>query len=179
MSRIAFVDESQRTGFYALAAIAIPHSHVTEVRKALQTIAVRDGQRRRRHFVKEEDRDRKHMLDLFRGLPGASTVCVSTTHTSIPRCRHQLLSTLVTHLLDGGLDRLILDHVDDKQQRRDKQTLWQILGRNSDISFSHEIAHSTEPLLWIPDAIAWCAGRSDWRDQLDGWVTTIRPETTA
>jgi hypothetical protein len=174
MSRIAYLDESQRSGFYALAAIAIPHGQVAAARQAVRSIAVPGG-RRRRHFVKEEDRDRKQMLATFRQLPGTTTVCVSTTHSSIVDCRAKLLGVLVRHLVSGGLDRLVLDHVDDGLRKRDKQVLWNVLGRHSAIAFSHEVAHTVEPMLWIPDAVAWCAGRDDWRSELDGWVTIVEP----
>jgi len=174
VSRIAYLDESQRAGFYAPAAIALPHGQVAVARRMVRSIAVPGG-RRRRHFVKEEDRDRKQMLATFRQLPGATTVCVSTGHTSVVGCRAKLLAVLVRHLASEGLDRLVLDHVDDGLRKRDRQVLWNVLGRQSEVAFSHEVAHTDEPMLWVPDAVAWCAGRDGWRTELDGWVTIVEP----
>lgn len=171
MTRIAYLDESQRPDSYAIAAIAIPHGAVPRARSLIKTVAVRDG-RRRRHFVKEEDRDRQRMLAVFRELPGASSVCISTTHASVPECRAQLLDRLMAHLLAGGLDRIVLDHVDHKMQYRDKQVLIRAL-RGTGVSYSFEPPHTTETMLWVPDAVAWCAGRDGWRGELADWVTTI------
>ena len=70
-----------------------------------------------------------------------------------------------------GVDRIVLDHTDASQRDRDRQVLAPLLAR-SGVTYSHEVAHTTEPMLWIPDAIAWCAGaKAEWRSQLDGWVT--------
>lgn len=171
MTRIAYLDESQRRGSYAIAAFAIPHGSVRLARMMVRSVAVTDG-RRRRHFVKEEDRDRKQMLTTFRDLPGASVVCISANPTSVPACRAELLGVLVGHLLVGGLDRIVLDHVDDNTQRRDRRVLVKTL-RGTRISYGFEPPHSTEMMLWVPDAVAWCAGRNEWRHELRDWVTTI------
>lgn len=171
MSRVAFIDESQRGDFYALASIALPHRHIGTARKAVRSLA--PTKVARRHFTKESEPVRRRMLDVFRDLPGTSVVAVSKGHRSVTACRSELLSHLVTYLLGRGLDRIVFDHVDDAGRRRDLQTLWNTLGRRSRITYDHEVAHTTEPLLWVPDAIAWCAGRPEWRGQLDGWVTTL------
>lgn len=126
----------------------------------------------RRHFVRESERDKKQLLDLYRVLPGAAASVYVVTGSGRPvDQRVDALERLVAHLLIDGLDRVILDHVHDAQQRRDRQTLARAL-RGRDVSYSFETAHSTEPLLWIPDAVAWCVGRNDWRHHLDGWVQT-------
>ena len=144
---------------------------MTEACKLIKTVSVSGG-RRRRHFVKEEDRDRKQMLAVFRELPGASIVCISTKHTSVIECRATLLRTLAAHLIDGGISRIVLDHVDDTQQRRDRRTLAAVL-RGTTVTYGFESPQSTEIMLWVPDAVAWCAGRAGWRSDLQGWVTRI------
>lgn len=170
-SRIAYIDESQRDGFYALAALAVPHGAVENARRLIKTVSVSGG-RRRRHFVKEEDRDRKQMLAVFRDLPGASSVCVSTTHRSVPRLPRQPHDRARRHLLSGGLDRIILDNVTDSQQRGDRQVLARVV-HGTGVSYSFELPRSGELMLWVPDAVAWCSGRAGWRSELTGLVITI------
>jgi len=129
-------------------------------------------------MVKESDAERRKMLDTFKDLPGANvTICVVTSAGPVPTRRARAFDALVARLLEGGLDRLVLDHVDVAQQRRDRQTLGRALQagpRHQAVTYSHEPAHSTEPMLWVPDAAAWCAGRRDrWRHDLDDWATTF------
>lgn len=169
MTRIAFIDESQRQGFYALAAIAVPHANVAKARREIRRLAPR--QVVRRHFVKESNQVRKEMLATFAALPAASYACLTTASLPVVEQRALLLRTLVIDLVAGGLDRLLLDHVDDAQQRRDRQVLAHAL-RGIDVAYDFGPPHTSEPMLWAPDAIAWCAGRRDWRPQLDGWVMT-------
>jgi len=167
MTRNAYVDESQRRSGYAVAAVSIEHRSVAEVRHALREMAP-DG-RSRRHFVKESDKTRRQMLKVFRDLPGCSTdVVVTTARGSVVEQRARCLGALAVTIMANGLDRLVLDHVEPTQQRRDRQTLAPVLGRTA--TYAHELEHSAEPMLWIPDAVAWCVGRRGWFRELDGWV---------
>lgn len=176
MTRIAYVDESQRKGFYAIAAIALSHGSVTTARRRLLELAPRAGVARR-HFTRESPAAKQKMLGVFRQLPGATYVCVTTARSDVIDQRASALTAIVRALVADGLDRLVLDNVNNAQQHRDRQTMWRALGRSTPITFSHEVPHSREPMLWVPDAVAWCAGRvDDWRTALDGWVTVVVPE---
>jgi hypothetical protein len=176
MTRIAYIDESQRADRYIMAALAVEHGSAAAVRQQLRLLTPKGIARR--HMVKESDPGRRKMLDTFRELPGSDVVvCVVSSKEPVNRRRTKALTALVTELIGGGLDRLVLDHVDLDQRRRDEQTLARTLhaaGRQGLVTYSHEPAHSTEPMLWVPDAAAWCAGRKDrWRHELIGWATVF------
>jgi hypothetical protein len=147
---------------------------VATVRRTVRALAPGGGQTRR-HFVRESDVSRRKCLAAYRALTG-TTILIYEDRGPNRRPvaqRDACLDHLASELIGRRVDRLILDHVDDTQRRRDRQ----LLGRRLDgtgISYSHEPAHSTEPLLWLPDAAAWCAGRPDWRYQLEGWAQIRR-----
>jgi hypothetical protein len=168
---VAYVDESQRGSRYLMAAAAIDSRALAEVRKAIGQFRPAGG-KARRHFVKESAATRRKMLDVYRTLPGVSVVVADdrTGRSAIDQ-RRRCLAVLIAALRPLGVDRIILDHTDASQRDRDRQVLARLLAR-SGVTYSHEVAHTTEPMLWIPDAIVWCAGaKAEWRTQLDGWVT--------
>lgn len=168
---VAFVDESQRGQRYLMAAVAVEATKVGSVRQELVPLRPAGGTARR-HFTKESDAQRRKMLVTFRSLPGTKFIVADNrSNASTIDKRRQCLTTVVHELLDLNVARIVLDHIDETQQARDRQALAPLLNPG-DVSYSHEVAHSVEPLLWIPDAIAWCAGaKPEWRHQIEGWVT--------
>jgi hypothetical protein len=171
VTRVAYLDESQRPGRYTIAAMAVDHAAMTTVRRRPRAVAPRGVARR--HFVKESDSSRKQLLDVFSLLTGVEhLVVVGSGGDPVLRLRERCLEAMALHLYRGGLDRLVLDHVEAVQQRRDRSVLARALS-GTGVSYSHEPAHSTEPMLWPPDAIAWCPGRQEWRHHLNGWVSTL------
>ncbi len=174
MPEVAYIDESRRGARYLLAAALIEHHAVATVRQAVKALAPGGGPTRR-HFVRESDVSRRKCLAAYRALPGTTIVIYEDRGPGRRPVdqRDACLDHLASELLGRRVDRLVLDHVDHAQRRRDRQ----LLGRRLDgtgVSYGHEPAHSTEPLLWLPDAAAWCAGRPDWRHQLEGWAVVRR-----
>jgi hypothetical protein len=171
---IACIDERQRRdGRYLLAAMVVEHAATGLVRKALREAAPGHGIRRR-YIAKEKDSERKQLLAIYRELPGV-TVTVDVVDLRIGRPvaqRAHALGHLMPRLLGAGIDRLVFDHVDVADARRDRQALIH-LTRGRPIAYGHEPPHSGEPMLWVPDAAAWCAGRPGWRSELDGWAAVV------
>jgi len=97
------------------------------------------------------------MIALFAELPSSSYVCVTKSAKRPIERRAIVLDALVAQLVEGGLDRLVLGHIDPDQQRLDRQVLARVL-RGTGVAYSHEVANTSEPMLWVPDAIACCAG---------------------
>lgn len=171
MTRIAYIDESQRNGFYAMAAVTIAPSDVPDVRRQVRTLAPIGV--RRRHFVKESDTTRRQMLDVFKTSPALNFVWITTAAAAVVDQRRLVLQALLETLAGIEVDRIVFDHVDHHQQLLDRRVLAHTL-RGTDISYSFEVPHASEPMLWIPDAVAWCAGRPHWKVDLEPWVQTIR-----
>lgn len=90
------------------------------------------------------------------------------------RSREICLDALVGDIAAAGAERLVIEsretmnHLDD---RVIKAALRRI-GTGS-LTFGHAGAHE-EPPLWVPDAIAWAAGRGgDWRRRAEPLVEKI------
>jgi hypothetical protein len=173
MPHLAYLDESFDKSRYVVAALGVEHGAVAVVRRQLRSCAPRGATRR--HFYTESPNVKQKMLDTFRSLPGTEVLVWTETRTgSTVRRRARAIEGLVALLLARGLDRVVFDHVHASQQREDRQTLARALrasplGRA--VTYSHEPAQSCEPMLWIPDAAAWCAHRTDrWHRELDGWA---------
>ena len=172
--RAVYIDESQRKDRYAVAAAVVASRMAGAVRREVQLLGPRGCGLQRRHFVRESAAVRRKMLAAFRGLVGLDVLVYEVIGASRPvQARERCVDLLIAELLGGGISRVVLDHVEDAQRRRDRQVLARRLDGTA-ISYGHEPAHSREPMLWVPDAIAWCAGRSEWRRELAGWVTIRR-----
>jgi hypothetical protein len=167
---IAYIDESQRNGRYLLGAMVVDHRSVAAVRRALTAANPPSGVGRR-HFTKEKDSERKQLVAFYRELPGTTvSVYVIDASAGPPVAqRARALHLLVPQLLELGVDRIVFDHVDHADALRDRQILVK-LTRGYDVDYGHEPPHTSEPMLWVPDAAAWCAGRPGWKAELEGWV---------
>ena len=121
--------------------------------------------------MKESNADRRKLLAAYRSMAGVEVGVWEALGDgpSVDR-RARCLDRLLTDLLDGGISRIVLDHIEEVQRVRDRRLLARRL-RGMAVSYSHEVAHCREPMLWVPDAVAWCAGLPDWRRDLEGWVT--------
>lgn len=170
--RTAFIDESQRNGACCLAAAIVEQAMITKVRSML-TGAARSKRRIRHHFVRESPQERRRLLGEFAMLPSVSAVAVSV-HRGEPSVaqRSRALRVLAARLLTGGVNRIVLDHVENVQQQRDRADLMRVLGASA-VEYTHDVSGSTEPLLWVADAIAWCAGQPRWQARTPGWVEWV------
>lgn len=97
------------------------------------------------------------------------------------RGREQILRECVWPLLmKHGVERLVLD-AEAGPSDRDRRVLSELTydARNQDKFTYHHDATGSEPMLWVPDAIAWAYGKGgQWRrraaelvvngDEIDG-----------
>ena len=142
------------------AAVVSPHA-AAAVRRDVQLLAPRCGGPERRHFVRESAAVRRKMLSAFRCLRGVDLLMYEAVGADRPvDARARCLDLMIAELLGGGISRVVLDHVEETQRRRYRRLLARRLDGTA-VSYGHEPAHSREPMLWIPDAVAWCAGRPE------------------
>ena len=91
--------------------------------------------------------------------------------------RHQrdaLLRMMVELVDDAGATSIHLDHIDFVEQERDRRVLARAL-RHRSVAYEHApFAQATDPHIWAADAIAWAAGRPEFRRRLPSWVDEIR-----
>lgn len=173
MTLHAFVDESYR-GDYIICAALFEARSVASARAAMA--ALRHGSQGRIHMAKESDRRRRSLLAKIAQMgTAAQLVTVRVRGKSIRAARDAALAELASQLLDLGVSRLIIESCD--QDRRDLQVIGDELARrgaNGRLEIHHLRPHD-EPLLWIPDAIAWAFGKGtrEWRSLVDPMISRV------
>lgn len=152
----AYVDETKAKGLVVVAAVADPR-HLATARKALGDLRLK-GQERI-HFKSERDSRRKAICSVIVALPVQVHVYDAA---SLPERegRTMALRMLVSDLAELSATRLVIEQ-DDSLVKADRQTLYsatrghQIQDR---LSYEH-VRAKHEPMLWIPDAVAWCLAK--------------------
>ena len=135
--------------------------HAPRLRKVLRS-ELKPGQRSI-HFKKENPSRRKQLLELF-GRQRLNTTLIESKARYDMEARFECLERLVNHALVSGVNRLVFER-DDSVFKFDEASLYSLLRRQAraaNLGFEHFYRHE-EPLLWIPDSIAWCANQGgDW-----------------
>lgn len=160
----AFVDESYRHED-TLCAVVVESDHVSATRRAMS--ALLRGNQRRIHMAKESRVHRKTIVDRVATLHiRAVAVSTSTARRSRRASRNVALSELTDILWRCGVGRLIIESCD--QDTEDRQVVGDRLarlGRVRDMDV-HHLRPNEDPLLWLPDIVAWVVGNADpsWAD---------------
>jgi hypothetical protein len=159
-----FVDETKSSGLLLTAAAVLP-GDLTTARRTIRALVL-PGQRRL-HFIHESDGRRKKILDVILELRPAVTLYDGSAHPW-RRQREACLEALVADLAADGSGMLVLER-DDSVLDLDRRLLYQRvrqLGCADVLRYEHHRAHE-EPLLAVPDAIAWCWQRGGhWRSRV-------------
>jgi hypothetical protein len=163
MSHHAFIDESTRGSSYLVCAATITAGDVTVTRRAIQ--ALRAPGQRRIHFTTESDKRRRNLLDQIATLEIVSILYVAD-HRNQVEARSAIIRHAARHLADRGVTRLVIE-ARQGQDDRDRADLYTALGPSPTLTYTHHSA-SAEPLLWVPDAVAWAWGRGGpWRKRVE------------
>ena len=156
-----FVDESRRGSTYLLVAGAFQPDCLTRARMTLRGLCLA-GQRRV-HFKDEGSSRRREIISRLELLGAVATVY--TSQASGESARQRCLERLVNDLLDIGARRLVLESR-ASGDRLDQRVLRAAIGKQpsgTGLTYEHLQPHE-EPLLWVPDVVAWCFGNGgDWR----------------
>lgn len=151
-----FVDESRRD-HYLLAAVPIDPTSLDEARKAIRALHLR-GQRRL-HMVKESPARQGRIIATIAELGiGATLYEASSRYRNDGQRRAACLTGLLEDADRQGGARIVIE---DGERERDRRVLFQEsqrLGCEERVTYLHLTA-SEEPLLAIPDAIAWSVAR--------------------
>lgn len=153
---LVFVDESKAND-YLLAASAVNSGDAAAIRKAVRDLVL-PGQNRL-HMAKESDTRRRQILDRIGDFAVATTIFRAPKDgRNEVECRGRCIEALVTDLpIDSDSD--ICFERDETLVARDRQRVLVAAHRTG-----HSIPHrhataSEEPLLAIPDALAWAWAR--------------------
>jgi hypothetical protein len=150
-----YVDETKARDYVVVAA-SIVSADVGPVRRQLNDLTL-PGQRRL-HMKDERDSRKRAIADQIAAMPVKANVYVAgrTFRTDLER-RARCLDQLVTDLPRQAAVELVIE-LDDTLLRRDRQVIIESSrrrGLDDLFRYRHERA-AAEPLLAIPDAIAWC-----------------------
>ncbi|MBB5790411.1 hypothetical protein [Jiangella mangrovi] len=169
MPLLAFADESSRQG-YLLCVVTVRQAEAGDVRKAMRALVAKGAGRL--HMNDESDQRRRRILGVVRAQPIEAVLYV-TRRKPIRDGRAEIIRTVVPDLLTAGADRLVLE-AQVGQDVHDRRVLFDSLqkaGRPGAFEYVHESPHA-EPLLWVPDAVAWAYGRQgEWRPKV---ATVVR-----
>jgi hypothetical protein len=144
-----FVDENKHRGFL-MAAARCPSGDVAVNRKALRSLLL-PGQERLR-FRHETDARRKQIIDVIAGFHLLVDVYCAEQETLDNRRR--CLEAIVRDTA-GKAERLVIER-DESTLDRDRATLHAACRRYEYFDLRWElIIPRQDPLLWVPDAVAW------------------------
>lgn len=165
MSVHAFVDETKDSGLLVVAALLAPR----DLRSARSTMRrmLLPGQARL-HFTKERPSRRAQIADAVCATGVRIDVYDARGVRDPKQARALCLERIVADLAASGATRLVIEQ-DDSLVKHDQRVLHAAV-RAAEVvdvlSYEHLPARS-EPLLWLPDAAAWCwAHGSTWRQRL-------------
>lgn len=167
MTAQLFVDESKRRGF-VMVAVEYPSSHVASHRATISK-QLRPGQRRI-HFKTERESVRRHFIEVIAAQQPQAFV-FSATSGYEPLARIECLKAISALAIRRNANRLVIER-DETRDRDDRRTLTDAF-RGHQNHLTWEIQQSsTEPLLWVADAIAWCWAhpQKQWRDSVQDLV---------
>ncbi len=144
-----FVDESKSRGFL-MAAARCPSGDVAVNRKVLRGLLL-PGQERL-HFRHETDARRRQIISAIERLH--LLVDIYRTEQETPSSRERCLAAIVRDTL-GEAERLVVER-DESTLPRDRTTLHAACQRNGFYDLRWDLlAPKLDPLLWVPDAVAW------------------------
>lgn len=169
MSAHVFVDEAKDRGYFVTAA-ALVAGDVSQARKTISGLI--KPRQRRLHFSAESDARRKQILDAL-GELGAQCTVYDGSQQPRKRQRDACLLQLVDDLAISRAQLLVLER-DDSVVEVDKKLLYRRtreVGCQDTLTYRHQRAHE-EPLLALPDAIAWCVNRGGiWKQRAQPLIT--------
>jgi len=138
-----------------LAAAALSSSDVTAARKRIEDLHLR-GQRRI-HFKDESAGRKRRIVDALVTVPIAVRLYEPAIHRHELAAREACLRRIVNDLVGSAGARLVIE-LDDSVLKHDRKTLFSVVaeaGLQETLEY-HHLRATEDPLLAVPDAIAWC-----------------------
>lgn len=175
MSVHAFIDESHRGQLYIVAVTIAKPGDLAMLRRALRGMLLPGA--REIHFRKEKDERRRSVASRIAQLPVEVTVYSCACGRADEPARQACLARITEDLIALGAQRMVIDSRSTRdgndRDSGDRETIKAALGkRPSETRLVYEHVLSTsEELLWIADAVAWCWGQGGaWRKRVSSIV---------
>ena len=171
MAHNVYIDESIRDS-YILCAVSVPTGQVTVARSQIRRL--REPGRTSIHMQKETRTRQLQISTQIGQIPfGVILIQVSMAGETDLSARLKALEAVFTHPSTLGSQLVTFDTSNSINQ--DKRLLASIKSRFG-VSVPHfrHIKYTHEPLLWLPDIVAWCYGRGGpWRDAVEPLVDEV------
>jgi hypothetical protein len=174
MASHAYVDESSRGGYLLCAVVLLP-AKVGTTRRFLRGLC-KPGQRRV-HMKHESDGRRKEILSAVAQLGVEARIYrAQLGGRSERRSRDDCLRAMIPELLQElAVTRMVVESCD--QDHQDNQVIREMVSKaqaEDRFVYLHS-APAAEPLLWLPDVVAWAYGRGgDWIRRASDVITEVR-----
>jgi hypothetical protein len=169
-----YVDESKRSDYLVIAAAIMPPD-LTSARRDMTDLLL--GGQSRLHMVKENAGRQRKILGVVAELKVAVTIYQAPRGSAKAErdLRRRCLDRLVADLAPRGHAQLALE-LDETLLAWDRKVLHAAMQREQradSLRYRHERA-AAEPLLAIPDAVAWAWGKGgDWRRRAEANVVDV------
>lgn len=173
MTDLIYCDESKEKGFL-LAAVQIPCEAVTQVRGMVTALHL--PRQVRLHFTSESPQRRKRIISAFASLGDVSSVIYDASgHRDGKAGRDAAITEMAARAARTPARRITLER-DDSAVEQDMtiiRTQLTAAGVEDVVGVDHLQARE-EPLLAIPDAIAWCWTKGgEWRKLADPLIADV------
>lgn len=173
MTEFWFVDET-KAGRYVLVASVHVNGSVDPLRRLMRELTL-PGQTRI-HMRKERDSRRREIIAALCDAGVTATIYDVGRFSNELAARRQALALLLNDV-DPATPTILTLEQDDSLLAWDRRALY-ALSRSHGLGKGftyHHLPGRSEPLLGIPDAIAWCwAKGGDWRRRIEPLVTEVR-----
>lgn len=156
-----FVDETKSRD-YVMAAAAVLPGDVTGARRLLRGLLLPGAERV--HFRHERPSRRRELLGAMCTLDARVTLYVARTgsHTA---GRSACMKAILDDVLESRAQMLVLE-LDESVAQADRRAIAERFRHEEQPPQYRHLRAKEEPLLWISDAVAWCAQRGgEWLDQ--------------
>lgn len=167
-----FADESKRHSFVLVAAVISPDD-LAPTRRMVNSLRL--PQQRRLHFVGERDSRRQHILQTLVAAGVQAVIYNGAGLGDEKIARDAAVARLTVDAIRMRAHRLVLE-LDDSVAAKDRSVIREQLikaGTPDDLIYEHRRAHQ-EPLLSIPDAIAWSWSKAGaWRKRIEPLISEV------
>lgn len=171
--RFAFVDESLRPGRYLLGCVIVEASVAGPMRRQVRKLLLPNE--RRLHIRKSDRPQRLRILGTIAEWDFDARVyeCRHRESVGAEEARQLAVERIVTDLQQAGADTTMYIERREGADEHDRSTIIRVRQRQPPLDF-HHLRPTEDPLLWLPDCIAWAIGAGgEWSRALGDGVSVI------
>ncbi|HEU5475867.1 MAG TPA: hypothetical protein VFV67_34960 [Actinophytocola sp.] len=169
----AFADESRRGSTYLIAVALTEPGELRQLRRNLRSLLL-CGQTEV-HFHNEKEPRRRALANAIARLPVAVRIYTRSCGRQDEPARQDCLAQVIRDLLDRSAHRLVLDSRSHRDTH-DEATIRRVIAQHPHpvpLVYEH-VGSTSEAMLWIPDAVAWCFARGgQWRTRIGNLIDAV------